>query len=123
MNRAPTHRRVSIDLDPVSPLADLVPHNTNQGVDPISLLGALGNSELRGKPFGRVATGGHDRTSHDQHPRPGNNALADCLLEPNIGVPGPFRSQIADRCEAGSSVLRRWLVARQIRNADASFRT
>ncbi len=104
-DRRAAHRGVGVDLDPVGPSADLVADDPDQGIDPVGLLGALGDVPLGGEPLGRVAAGGHDRPGDDQHPRAGDDPLVHGLLQPDVGIAGPFGPQVADRREAGSKVL------------------
>src|SRR4030095_14098512 len=90
---------VSVDLDPISAVPDLIADDTSQAIDTVSLFSALRYTPFRCIAFCAVAAGGDKCFGHHQHAWSRDNSLLHCLLESDVSVFGAFSSQVADSRE------------------------
>ena len=91
---------VGVDLDEVGAVADLVAHHAHQ-IARVRGLGSKRNVESRLESSGPVAAGGDNRAPRDQYVRSGDDARTNRVAHPHVGIAGAFRSEIAERREAG----------------------
>ena len=60
-----------------------------------------GTVDLGGEALRAVAAGRDHRRSGHQHPRAGDDAVVDRLLQPDVGVAGALGAEVAHRRDAG----------------------
>ena len=82
-------------------MADLVADDAREAVDAVGFFRPLRHAPLEREPLWRVAAGGDDRARRGEHPRAGNDALVDGLLQLHVGVARAFGTEIANGREAG----------------------
>src|SRR5262245_14260404 len=87
---------VSVDLDPVGAMSDLIADDTSQTVDAVGFFGALWNTPFRSVALWSITARRHYCPGRDDHARSGNDSLLHGLLESNIGVARAFSTKISN---------------------------
>src|ERR1700741_2510727 len=88
-----------VHLDPVGTVIELLARRL-AGLDrTVDQLRPLRYHDLRRVALEVVAAGGGNGPRHDEHPRPGNVALIDRLLDADVPGAGPLGLDVANRRE------------------------
>ena len=89
-----------VNLDPVGAVVKLFARRLPRLDRAVDNLRSLGHDELGSVALKVVASGSGDGASHHEHPRSGNVAAFDRLLDSHIAITRAFSLQIADRGKA-----------------------
>src|SRR2546426_4033936 len=87
---------IGVDLDPVGAFSNLVADDTNEAIDAIGLLGALGHSPLRHVTLRSVTAGRDNGAGHYEHARAGDDALRHSISQADISITGSFRAKVTN---------------------------